>query len=87
MTIKIKAVQLGQVVVTMSVNELIAIDSIFSQFVINSLIRHSNCDWGDLCDQDRASNDLALQEGSRLLSSYTIPKTVRTNHKLSLIHI
>lgn len=81
MTTTIKAVQLGQVLFSMGVNELIATDSIFSQLVMNSLARHSSCDWGDLCKEDRASNDMALHEGSRLFSSYLIPEDVMTGHK------
>jgi hypothetical protein len=27
-------------------------------------------DWGDLCDEDRQANDLALIDGSRILSAY-----------------
>jgi hypothetical protein len=34
------------------------------------LSRHLRGDWGDLCDEDRRLNDLALQDGSRLLSAY-----------------
>jgi hypothetical protein len=36
------------------------------------LRRHLSGDWGDLGDDDRRLNDLALIDGSRLLSSYTI---------------
>jgi hypothetical protein len=36
------------------------------------LRRHLAGDWGDLGDDDRRLNDLALIDGSRLLSSYTI---------------
>ena len=32
--------------------------------------RHVRGDWGDLCDEDRRLNDLALQDGSRILSAY-----------------
>lgn len=35
------------------------------------LNRHSQNDWGDLCDEDKALNDAALVNGSRLLSAYT----------------
>ena len=27
-------------------------------------------DWSEVCDEDREANDLALQEGCRLLSAY-----------------
>lgn len=34
------------------------------------LARHAAGDWGDLCDEDRAENELSLREGFRILSSY-----------------
>jgi hypothetical protein len=36
------------------------------------LRRHATCDWGDVCEEDRAANDEALAEGYRLLSAYTV---------------
>lgn len=36
------------------------------------LNRHLVGDWGDLCDQDKLSNEQALQYGERLFSSYEI---------------
>jgi hypothetical protein len=35
-----------------------------------ALYRHSRGDWGGVCSEDWASNELSLQEGSRLLSLY-----------------
>jgi len=60
----------GQVVVTRGVNDLIAINKEFAKFVYLSISRHVAGDWGDACEEDRASNDLALKEGDRLLSVY-----------------
>ena len=34
------------------------------------LSRHLKGDWGDLSDEDRTENELSLQRGFRLLSSY-----------------
>ena len=34
------------------------------------LVRHVSGDWGDLDDDDKRANDLALVEGTRLLSAY-----------------
>jgi len=36
------------------------------------LARHHGGDWGDLCPEDAAANDQALEEGSRLFSSYKV---------------
>ena len=36
--------------------------------------RHQAGDWGDVCEEDRQSNELALIEGTRLWSVYHNPK-------------
>ena len=40
---------------------------------VRVLQRHVVGDWGDLDDQDKACNEQALREGTRLLSAYTVP--------------
>lgn len=60
----------GQLVVTRGVNDLIADNEEFAKHVFLSLKRHLAGDWGDLCDEDRVANELALQQGERLLSAY-----------------
>jgi hypothetical protein len=61
----------GHLVVTRGVNDLIANDEKFSRHVHLSIKRHLAGDWGDLCDEDRVANELALKEGLRLFSVYT----------------
>ncbi|MCP1175649.1 hypothetical protein [Ralstonia chuxiongensis] len=34
--------------------------------------RHAMGDWGDVCEEDRNSNNLALEEGRRIMSSYMV---------------
>ncbi len=41
------------------------------------LSRHAGGDWGDLDAHDRAANDAALRDGSRLLSAYTVAEGVK----------
>lgn len=41
--------------------------------VINVLLRHICGDWGDIGDDDRRQNDVSLETGLRLLSSYPLP--------------
>jgi hypothetical protein len=60
---------LGRVVWTRGVNDLVAVDSSFAKFVMDSLKRHANCDWGELSAEDKCENDLSLDKGLRLLSS------------------
>ena len=56
---------LGQVVIT--TNATYVLDS---PAVSEGLRRHANGDWGDICPEDAALNDLALKDGSRLMSVY-----------------
>lgn len=39
------------------------------------LSRHLRGDWGDLCQDDKAENELSLKHGFRLLSSYPVTDT------------
>ena len=36
------------------------------------LARHATGNWGDLCAFDRRQNEIALREGYRVLSSYSV---------------
>lgn len=36
------------------------------------LLRHQLCDWGDLDQEDKCTNDEALKSGGRLFSSYNL---------------
>ena len=47
-----------------------ALDSLSPEAVNEALRRHANCDWGDLSPEDARLNDEALQDGSRLVSTY-----------------
>lgn len=40
------------------------------QAPLDFLARHACGDWGDVCPDDRAANDRALESGERLLSAY-----------------
>ena len=46
------------------------IDIIPQEELLAALNRHLNCDWGDVSDSDRRSNDHALTAGERLVSCY-----------------
>ncbi len=60
---------LGQIVSTPGA--LKALEKI-GQIVLPYLVRHGQCDWGDIDAEDRAENELGLKEGFRLMSSYKI---------------
>jgi hypothetical protein len=61
---------LGSIVWTRGINDRIAVDTLFAKFVMESLKRHSSCDWGELSAEDKRENDFSLDKGLRLLSSY-----------------
>jgi hypothetical protein len=46
----------------------------FEKFIIDSIRRHTQGDWGDCCKDDKETNNDALKSGNRLFSVYLIPK-------------
>lgn len=63
--------KLGQVVATRGVNEEALANGKFAEFVMKSFMRHCDGDWGDLCEEDKAMNDMALKSREdRILSKY-----------------
>ncbi|HDR8925983.1 hypothetical protein WS58_15920 [Burkholderia pseudomultivorans] len=40
---------------------------------IELVLRHVSGDWGNLSDSDRRQNELSIEAGLRLLSSYALP--------------
>lgn len=57
----------GQLVVTRGVHAMMTGNEEFANHVILSITRHVTGDWGDVSDDDRASNEL---QGVRLFSVY-----------------
>lgn len=60
----------GQVVATRGVAYEMEKDKEFERFVRRSFSRHATRDWGDLCEEDKAYNDYAVENGERVFSSY-----------------
>lgn len=60
----------GQLIMTRGVNDLIASNEEFAKHVMLSLQRHVAGDWGEVCDEDRVTNEQALLHGERLFSVY-----------------
>ena len=60
-----KSFPLGQLVITANAaNELHPAD------VRAAVLRHARGDWGEVCAEDAAENELALKDGFRLLSVF-----------------
>jgi hypothetical protein len=62
--------KLGQLYMTPGVEELLAEGKLPN--LGEYIVRHRNGDWGDTCDEDKASNDASLVNGSRIISAYPI---------------
>ena len=60
--------KLGQLVATPGALEALDEESFWPY-----IKRHANGDWGDICAEDKAENELSLKEGFRLLSAYHLP--------------
>lgn len=67
--------ELGKVVMTRSIAELISKDLVFSFEVTNAAEKYMNCDWGITCEEDAAMNDEAVKNGDdRVLAVYKTSK-------------
>ena len=61
----------GTLLLTRGVSELAKVDDAFAQFVVRSYFqRYLYCDWGEMCDEDKALNNEALTSNGRLLAAY-----------------
>jgi hypothetical protein len=47
----------------------LAADALSQTEIMTALMRHKDCDWGNVGDADRAQNELSLREGSGALCS------------------
>lgn len=56
---------IGRLVITRT-----ALSTLDPEDIPRSLTRHCLGDWGDVCPEDWAENELSLKEGFRLLSVY-----------------
>lgn len=65
---------LGQIVATPGAVEAL---SEADQGVLEFLIRHATGDWGEVCKEDAAENELSVKEGFRILSTYRTNKSVK----------
>lgn len=65
-----KVIKIGKLVATRGVAYEMQNNSEFANFVQKSFYRHYLGDWGDICEEDKALNDEALECGERLFSAY-----------------
>lgn len=65
-----KQFKLVKTMATAGVNERMKRDRIFAAFVSKSLRRYQERDWGDTNEEDKVSNDYAVDNGERILAEY-----------------
>ena len=63
---------LGKLVMTRAVHDKMNGDIDFAIGVLDSMEKYRGCDWGDLCESDKAENEQALKDGERILALYNI---------------
>ena len=82
--------KLGKLVMTRGVHSKIKEDVDFAIGVLDAFERYQRCDWGDLCEEDKAENEHALNEGERIFAVYNIGKEkvyIITEHDRSVTTI
>lgn len=62
--------ELGMIVNTIGVNDFMEESSKNAMYVHECLDRYVNCDWGEMCVEDKEMNDIALKDGGRIFASY-----------------
>ncbi|HIE5949132.1 hypothetical protein [Burkholderia cepacia] len=65
---------LGKLIATPTALHALQVADISVYHLVN---RHARHDWGDLHQADRQRNDMAVINGARVLSSYTLPNHVQ----------
>ena len=73
-------IQLGTILATAGIDSEMQDTYGFEEFCNRCLARHYYKDWGDLCDEDKKLNDLAVINGDRILSAYKIPNELRIGY-------
>lgn len=72
-----KELKLGQLVATKGIVDEMEETYGFREFCMHSLLRHRALDWGDISEEDKMTNNQALEIDARVLSAYTIPTYFR----------
>lgn len=64
--------EFGKLTMTAGVHEWMDGSSKLINGVLDNLVNHGTGDWGLVDDEDKRTNDDALQNGGRLLSAYDV---------------
>lgn len=63
---------LGITIMTKRVNYLIEGNPKLYEEIARCIAKHHNGDWGNLDEEDKMLNDMAIKDGGRIFSSYEI---------------
>lgn len=67
-----KKLELGKIYLSEKIGALMNTDYIAILRLHDCLALHESCIWGDLSEEDKQNNEIALEKGERILSSYEI---------------
>lgn len=76
---------LGEIVVTSTINTLMNENLDFYAFIHQSLHKHRNLDFGELCKEDIKLNMDSVKLGNRVLSMYKTSIPILKNKKIYII--
>lgn len=63
--------KIGQVVITRGISSYVVEDYQFYEFILASLKRYMDGDWGDVCKEDKRMNDSAVKNNDdRIVARY-----------------
>lgn len=71
--------ELGQVVATARVADILEKDERFARFVTGCMGRYILYDWGDLHPDDWKMNEYAVKNDERILASYPFPQDIQVD--------
>lgn len=77
--------QLGKLVQTSGVHHESGRDPVFAHNVQAALNRYTKGDWGDLSEEDKKLNDLALKDADRIQGAYNLPNSQATTKRIWII--
>ena len=72
LVVPLRKFNMGQMVITSNAQSVLAPED-----VSMALARHSQCDWGEVCAEDRQVNECGVLEQGMILSAYQSAKGVK----------
>jgi len=61
---------IGKIFKTNGIATAISNNIDFAYEIFKCFLRYINCDWGNLCEEDKLANEYALEHNERILGAY-----------------